>query len=118
MLCGDQSLANFVLGEREALVMIDPGSFQPDLPIDIFFVGGPLYDAIDRAAFHEAYAHAGGIAFPFEHVLPLTLIQLVRHGALQNRVLDRTSALERRRRRNLERSVDEKLARLRALLAG
>lgn len=113
MLCGDQTLANFVLTPDGALSMIDPGSFQPRLPIDIFFLGdGGLYDKIDRAAFHESYAHAQGIDFPFTAAEPLALFQLARRCALEGRVLDRTPAFEVRRRRNLQRSFGAKLERL------
>ena len=117
MLCGDQNLANFVLDPEGSLHMIDPGSFQSNLPIDIFLIGGSLYQRIDRDSFHEGYAHAGGIDFPFQHLEPLALIQLVRHCALQCRVLDQTSLLEARRRRNLRGSIDEELARVREHLA-
>lgn len=113
MLCGDQSLANFVLSDEGALWMIDPGSFQPGLPIDIFFVGGGLYERIDRDAFHECYTRAEGIDFPFAHVEALKLFQLARHCALQSRVLGSTPFVEAHRKRKLARSVGEKLERLR-----
>ncbi len=116
-LCGDQTLANFVLTEDGALSMIDPGSFRPRLPIDVFFVGGSgLYERIDRDAFHEGYAHAEGIDFPFTATEALQLFQLARHCALQSRVLDRTPFVEARRKRNLQRSVAEKLEKLRSEL--
>jgi hypothetical protein len=112
-LCGDQTLANFILTADGALSMIDPSSFRPRLPIDVFFVGsGGLYERIDRDAFHEAYAHAEGIDFPFTCTEALRLFQLARHCALQLRVLDRTPFVESRRRRNLQRSVGEKLEKL------
>jgi hypothetical protein len=117
MLCGDQNLANFILDADGSLHMIDPGSFQWHLPIDIFLMGGSLYQQIDHDAFHEAYAHAGGVAFPFLHAEPLSLIQLVRHCAIQCRVRDRTPLVEPRRRRNLQRSIDEELDRIRSQLA-
>ena len=112
-LCGDQNLANFILTGDGALSMIDPSSFQPRLPIDIFFVGsGGLYEKIDRDAFHEGYAHAEGIDFPFTATEALQLFQLARHCALLSRGLERTSLVESRRRRNLQRSVGEKLEKL------
>jgi hypothetical protein len=116
MLCGDQTLANFVLTPEHGLAMIDPGSFQRELPIDIFLAGGSLYDSIDRGAFHEAYAHAQGIDFPFTHREGLRLFHLARSSALQGRVLDRTPAVEVRRKRGLRRRLDAVLARLREAL--
>ena len=116
MLCGDPDLANFVLAKDGSLSMIDPGSFQSDLPIDIFFIGGGLYDAIDRDAFHEAYTHAEGIDFPFRHQEALRLMHAARQCALQVVVLEHTSFLEAKRRRILEARVGEKIAALRAQL--
>ncbi len=113
MLCGDQSLANFILTGDGALSMIDPSSFQPTLPIDIFFVAsGGLYERIDRDAFHEGYTHAEGIDFPFTCTEDLKLFHLARHCALQSHVLGRTPFVEVRRRSNLERSVAVKLEKL------
>lgn len=105
MLCGDQTMANFLLDADGSLYMIDPGSFQSGLPIDLFLLGGGLYDCIDREAFHEGYAHAEGIDFPFLYAAPLALMHDVRACALQDRVLARTSRLETRRRRGLSRRV-------------
>ncbi len=117
ILCGDQTLANFVQCEDGSLFMIDPGSFQSALPIDLFFVGNDgLYDRIDRDAFHEGYGDAGGIEFPFLHAGPLAWMQAARQSSLRSRVLDRTSWLERRRKRNLERRVREGLEALQRVL--
>jgi hypothetical protein len=116
MLCGDPTLANFVLGADGRLSMIDPGSFVPGLPIDVFLSGGDLYDAIDRDAFHDAYAHAQGIDFPFEHRDPLRLFFLARQSALQSRLLDSTPRLEAKRRRNQTKSLESLLTRLREAL--
>jgi hypothetical protein len=117
MLCGDQTLANFVLDEDGSLYMIDPGSFQTGLPVDLFLVGaGGLYASIDRNAFHEGYAHANGIDFPFLHAEPLAWLQAARQTALQCRVLDTTSWLEPRRKRSLQRRVEQGLETLRRLL--
>jgi hypothetical protein len=116
-LCGDQTLANFVIGADGSLHMIDPGSFQSNLPIDIFPMGGELYGSVDRNAFHAGYTHARGIDFPFLHARPLELMQRVRRCALRCRVLDHTSSIEARRKRNLKRSIDQKLAQLRMHLS-
>ncbi len=116
-LCGDQTLDNFILGADGALSIIDPGSLQEKLPIDIFLVeSGGLYDSIDRGAFHESYSHAGGIDFPFTAAEPLRLFQLARHCALQLEVLESTPRFEVRRRQNLERSAGLKLDELRSEL--
>jgi hypothetical protein len=117
-LCGDQTLANFVLDRDGALHLIDPGAFQENLPIDIFFVCGGLYDRIDRDAFHRAYAAAGGIDFPFRHAEALELIQLVRRCALECRVLATTPPLEVRRHRTLRRKIDDQIESLSLLLEG
>lgn len=116
-LCGDQTLDNFILAEDGTLSIIDPGSLQERLPIDIFLVESDgLYDRIDRAAFHESYDHAGGVGFPFTAVEPLRLFQLARHCALQLDVFETTPRFEARRRRNLGRSASLKLDKLRSEL--
>jgi len=116
-LCGDQTLDNFILAADGTLSIIDPGSLQERLPIDIFLVeSGGLYERIDRDAFHESYSHAGGIEFLFTAAEPLRLFQLARHCALQLGVLETTPRFEARRRRNLERSAGLKLDQLRSEL--
>lgn len=116
-LCGDQTLANFVLTPAGNVSMIDPASLQPNLPIDIFLVErGGLYDKIDRAAFREGYSRAGGLDFPFTATGALQLFQLARHSALQSGVLERTPVFEVRRRRNLMRSLRPRLDKLRSEL--
>lgn len=107
MLCGDQTMANFLLDADGSLYMIDPGSFQSGLPVDLVLLGGGLYHAIDRQAFHEGYAHAEGIDFPFLHAAPLALMHDLRTCALQQRVLARTSRLEPRRRNGLAARIGE-----------
>jgi hypothetical protein len=117
LLCGDQTLANFVLAADGSLFMIDPGSFQAGLPVDLFLMGaGGLYASIDRRAFHEGYEREGGLDFPFRHAEPLAWLSAARQTALQCRVLDATSALERSRRGSLARRIDAGLEVLRGAI--
>ncbi len=117
ILCSDQNVANFRVRDDGHMYMIDPGAFQSRQPVDLFLVGDGLYDEIRKDAFHEEYGRAGGIEFPFAHLDALGLMHGVRYAALQVRLLQRTSFLERRRRRSLTRRIEGILESLRHRLA-
>jgi len=113
MLYRDQTRANFLVDDRGDIHLIDLGSFQADLPVDLFLAGSEVYEAIDQAAFREAYAAAGGGDFPFRHGSALKLVHALRVCAREAHILSTLFAFERARRQRLERGFATRLERLR-----
>jgi hypothetical protein len=83
----DHNMGNFIYDKNGKLWLIDLGSFQSELPLDMYLPHGRLKNIVASTEFENEYISNGGYSQIFEHQKILKVIASIRAAAMNKMIL-------------------------------